>query len=207
MDSNWADSPGVALVGADAPAHVVACARAADRAGLGSLWLIEDYFNPGAFALAGAAAAVTERITIGLGVVNPYTRHPALLAMETAALAGIAPARIVLGLGSSNRPWIEAQMHIPFDTPLDDLGESVAILRRLLDGERLDFRGKRFQLERVQLDSVPTHRVPIVLGVKAPRALALAGRAADGVLCSVLSSPAHLQRVRRTAGAGRRAVP
>ncbi|MGH7402764.1 MAG: LLM class flavin-dependent oxidoreductase, partial [Candidatus Rokuibacteriota bacterium] len=81
-------SLGAALIGEDAPAHVVERARAAERAGLDRLWLIEDYFQTSAFALAGAAAAVTTRIGLGLGVVNPYTRHPALLAMETATLAG-----------------------------------------------------------------------------------------------------------------------
>ena len=132
MDWSWTHSLGVALTRPEAPAHVAGWARAAERAGLGSLWLIEDYFHPGAFALAGAAAAVTERATIGLGVVNPYTRHPALLAMETAALAGAAPGRVVLGLGTSNRRWIEAQMGIPFKTPLADLREGVSIVRRLL---------------------------------------------------------------------------
>jgi 5,10-methylenetetrahydromethanopterin reductase len=204
MDSSWADSPGVALRGADTPLHAADWARAAERAGLGSLWIIEDYFDPGAFALAGAAAAVTERITIGLGVVNPYTRHPALLAMEVAALAGMAPGRVVLGLGSSNRPWIEEQMGIAFKTPLADLGECVSIVRRLLNGERLDFQGERFLLRRVQLESSPKHELPILLGVKGPRALRLAGEVADGVLGSVLSSPAHVRRARETARAGRR---
>jgi alkanesulfonate monooxygenase SsuD/methylene tetrahydromethanopterin reductase-like flavin-dependent oxidoreductase (luciferase family) len=143
MDWSWTDSPGVALTRPEAPAHVARWARAAERAGLGSLWLIEDYFQPGAFALAGAAAAVTDRAIIGLGVVNPYTRHPALLAMETAALAGVAPGRVVLGLGSSNRRWIEAQMGIPFKTPLADLREGVSIVRRLLAGERVTVHGGR----------------------------------------------------------------
>jgi len=150
MDWRWTDSLGVALLGHGLPGRTTDWARVAERAGLGSLWVIEDYFHPGAYALAAAAAAVTERLVIGLGVVNPYTRHPALLAMETAALAGIAPGRIVLGLGSSNRKWIEAQP------------------------------------------------VPILLGVKGPRALALAAEMADGVHCSILASPAHVRRVRAT---------
>ncbi len=204
MDSSWADSLGVALMGAEAPARAADWARAAERAGLGSLWIIEDYFHPGAFALAGVAAAVTERVTIGLGVVNPYTRHPALLAMETAALAGAAPGRIVLGLGSSNRRWIEEQMGIAFKTPLADLRECVSILRRLLAGERLDFYGERFHLDSVQLEFAPKAEVPIVLGVKGPRALAMAGEIADGVLCSVLASPAHVRRVRAAAAMARR---
>jgi 5,10-methylenetetrahydromethanopterin reductase len=113
MASPWTGSLGVALLGHGLPGSLVDWARDAERAGLGSVWIIEDYYHPGAFALAGAAAAATARIGIGLGVVNPYTRHPALLAMETAALAGVAPGRLVLGLGSSNRRWIEQQMAIP----------------------------------------------------------------------------------------------
>ena len=203
MASSWADSLGVALAGAAAPARAAGWARAAERAGLASFWIVEDYFHPGAFALAGVAAAVTEWITIGLGVVNPYTRHPAVLAMETAALAGAAPGRIVLGLGSSNRRWIEEQMGIAFETPLADLRECVAILRRLLAGERLDFHGARVHLDGVQLEIAPKANLPIVLGVKGPRALGLAAEIGDGVLCSVLASPAHVRRVRAAATAGR----
>jgi 5,10-methylenetetrahydromethanopterin reductase len=200
MDSIWMDSLGVTLMGAEAPARATDWARAAERAGLGSLWIVEDYFYPGAYTLAGAVAAVTDRILIGLGVVNPYTRHPAVLAMETAALTGVAPGRVVLGLGSSNRRWIEEQMGIPFKTPLADLREGVSIIRRLLAGERLDLHGGRFHLEGVKLEFAPKAHVPILLGAKGPRALALAGEIADGALCSVLASPAHVRRVRAAAG-------
>jgi len=203
MDRRWAASPGIALMGADVPSHVTTWARAAERAGLGSVWIIEDYFHPGAYALAAAVAAVTERLAIGLGVVNPFTRHPVLLAMETAALAGIAPGRVVLGLGSSNRRWIEAQMGIPFKAPLGGLRESVEIVRRLLAGERVTFRGEVFTVDDVELEWRPPEAVPVLLGVKGPRALRLAGEIADGVHCSVLASPQHVRRVRQTAGAGR----
>ena len=203
MDWRWTDSLGVALLGHGLPAGTTDWARAAERAGLGSLWVIEDYFHPGAYALASAAAAVTERITLGLGVVNPYTRHPALVAMETAALAGIAPGRVVLGLGSSNRKWIEAQMAIPFKTPLRGLREGVEIVRRLLHGERVTHAGEVFSVQDVALETPPPAPVPILLGVKGPRALALAAEVADGVLCSVLSSPAHVRRVRATTSARR----
>ena len=112
MTSGWTDSLGLALMAHEGPERVVQWAQAAERAGFGSVWIIEDYYHPGAFTLAGAVAASTERIGVGLGVVNPYTRHPALLAMEVAALIGIAPGRIVLGLGTSNRHWIESKMLI-----------------------------------------------------------------------------------------------
>ena len=203
MDASWTASPGLALFGAWAPGKATTLARAAEDAGLGSVWVIEDYFHPGAFALAGGCAAVTSRVVIGLGIVNPFTRHPALLAMETAALAGLAPGRVILGLGSSNRRWIEEQMAIPFKAPLVALRESVAIVRRLLAGESVTFRGERFQTDEVKLDGPPPAPVPIVLGVKGPKALGLAGEVADGVLCSVLCTPGHVRRVRETTrGAG-----
>lgn len=207
MDWRWTDSPGVALMGSEAPRRVTDWARVAERAGLGSLWFVEDYFYPGAFALAAAAAAVTERPAIGLGVVNPYTRHPALITMETAALSGLAPGRVILGLGSSNRPWIEEQMGLPFRTPLQTLRECVEIIRRLWRGERLTYEGRCFTLREVALEFKPgQEQLPIFLGVKAPKALALAGEISDGVICSVLASPAHVKRVRSTSEAARQSA-
>lgn len=201
MDSRWSADLGIALMHQDVPAHAVGWARAAQAAGLGSAWIIEDYFHPGAFALAGAVAAATDRLTVGLGVVNPYTRHPALLAMETAALAGVAPGRVVLGLGSSNRHWIEGQMGVPFRTPLAAVRECVEIVRRLLRGERVTLHGGCFSVDGVRLETVPTQEVPVVLGVKGPKALAMAAEIGDGVLGAVLSSPAHVRRLRAAVGA------
>jgi len=198
----------MALTGREAPSRAAEWARAAERAGLGSVWIIEDYYQPGAFALAGAAAAATERAAIGLGVVNPFTRHPALVAMETAALAGIAPGRVVLGLGTSNRHWIEGGMRIPFKTPLRALRECVEIVRRLLAGERLTYRGECFELEGVRLDVAPPgDAVPILLGVKGPKALGLAGEIAEGVHGAILTSPGHVRRIRATAAATRGSRP
>jgi 5,10-methylenetetrahydromethanopterin reductase len=155
--------------------------------------------------VAGAAAAVTTRIGIGLGVVNPYTRHPALLAMETATLAGIAPGRVVLGLGTGVRHWVEDQMVIPAPRPLAALGECVDVVRRLWAGERVSHAGGGFSLRDAALEFKPAQpALPIVLGVKGPRALALAGAIADGVLCSIMSSPAHVRRVQAAVATARR---
>src|SRR3984893_12667032 len=176
-------SLGAVLLGEGTPGHV------AQRSGLDSLWVIEDYFQSGAFAVAGAAAAVTPRLGIGLGVVNPYTRHPALLARETATLAGIAPGRVVLGLGAAVRRWIEEQMAIPASRPLAALAECVDVVRRLWAGERVSHEGTAFSLREIALEFKPAQAtLPIVLGVKGPRALALAGPVAAGGGGSLMSS-------------------
>jgi 5,10-methylenetetrahydromethanopterin reductase len=206
MDASWITTPGFAVFGTRQATQAPTLARAAEAHGFGSAWVVEDYFEPGAFTLAGACAAATSRITIGLGVLNPFTRHPALLAMETAALAGLAPGRVVLGLGASNRRWIEEQMAIPFKAPLRAVRESVEIVRRLLAGDSVTFRGECFQTEAVRLAASPPVPVPIVLGVKGPKALRMAGEIAAGVLCSVLCTPAHVRRVRASVRAGRFAV-
>src|SRR3989454_894148 len=209
MDWRWTDSLGVALRGRGLPGRATDLPRAVERAGLGSLWVIEDYFDPGAYAIAAAAAAVTERVVIGLGVVNPYTRHPALVAMETAALAGIAPGRVVLGMGSSNRKWIEEQMAIPFKTPLRGLREGVEIVRRLLDGQRVTYAGEVFAVHDVALDAPPPAPVPILLGVKGPRALALAAEVTDDLVdtFAVAGTPAECRAaLARWAEAGLDAV-
>jgi 5,10-methylenetetrahydromethanopterin reductase len=138
-------------------------------------------------------------------VVNPFTRHPALIAMETATLAGIAPGRVVLGLGTGVHRWIVDQMRIPAPRPLAALGECVDVIRRLWAGERVTHEGQGFSLADVALEYKPAQpELPIVLGVKGPRALGLAGAVADGVVCSVMSSPAHVRRVRETIAPARR---
>src|SRR5690242_15189784 len=78
---------GYAPSGRRTGAEAVAIGRAVEETGFAELWLSEDYCERGAFAVAGAVAATTSRLHIGIGVVNPWTRHPALLAMETAGLA------------------------------------------------------------------------------------------------------------------------
>ena len=155
-------SLGATLLGEGAAGHVVERARAAERAGFDDLWFIEDYFQTGAFTMAGAAAAVTTRIGLGLGVVNPYTRHPALLAMETATLAAVAPGRVVLGLGAGVRRWIEGQMAIPAGRPLGALRDCIDVIRRLWAGERVEHEGTAFSLRDVALELDPG---PAAMGV------------------------------------------
>jgi 5,10-methylenetetrahydromethanopterin reductase len=204
MASRSGRSLAVAFRGEDAPGHIAERARAAERAGFESCWFIEDYFQTSAFAMAGAAAAVTTRIGVGTAVVNPYTRHPALIAMETATLAAIAPGRVALGLGTGVRRWVQDQMGISASYGLATLRECVDVVRRLWAGERVTHRGRTFSLSDVALEYKPAQpELPIVLGVKGPKALALAGAIADGVVCSIMSSPAHVRRARETVSAAR----
>jgi 5,10-methylenetetrahydromethanopterin reductase len=165
--------------------------RLVERKGLRDVWVTEDYCERGSYSLAGAMLAANSRLTVGLGVVNPWTRHPMLTAMETGCLHEIGPGRVVLGLGASNARWMDDQLGIPFEKPLARLRESVQIIRAALTGEQVRHEGLAGSID-AQLSFTPGP-VPIILGVKGPKALKLSGEIADGVLLSVLSSPRYVR--------------
>ncbi|MFE9958975.1 LLM class flavin-dependent oxidoreductase [Micromonospora sp. NPDC005299] len=183
-------------------ASAVRAAIAAEAAGFDDVWLTEDYLERGAFALAGAVAAATSRVRVGIGVVNPWTRHPALTAMEFATLDEISGGRAVLGLGASNEHWMSDQLGIPFQRPLARTLEAVAVLRQLLTGAQVSFAGEFFHVD-TRLSFTPVRPdPPIVLGVKGPQAIARGGKLADGLLLSILAGPKYVRWVREQVGPG-----
>src|SRR5258706_12248048 len=80
----------VRLSGAVDPRRCVDIANIAEANGFHSLWFAENAFNRGVLPAASACAAATRRIGIGIGVFNPYNRHPMLMAMEIGALDELA---------------------------------------------------------------------------------------------------------------------
>jgi len=188
---------GLGLVRTSAPAKMGEWASLAEELGFDSVWVAEDYFQGGAFSVATACALATTRVQVGIGVVNPFTRHPALLAMETASLDILSQGRITLGLGTGSLGWIR-QMGINLASPLSGLREGAQLVRRLLQGEEVTFSGRCFSLNGVRLEGPPySQRVPIYLGVKGPKALMLSGELlgdiADGVHLSLLTSVPYVR--------------
>src|SRR5438874_12092803 len=102
--------------------------RRAEAAGYDDLWSAESTGYDGFTPLA-LGAAWTERMRLGTGVVNPYTRGPALLAQHAAALAEASRGRFVLGLGSSSNVIVERWNGVPFEKPLTRVRQAVETLR------------------------------------------------------------------------------
>ncbi len=176
------------------PREVVALARRAEQLGFGTFWVPEDPFYRGAFTLGSAVACGTSTIKIGLGVVNPYMRHPSLTAMEFAALDEVSDGRAILGIGAGLKDWIEGRLKIPYTRPTTAMRESIEIVRRLFRGEELTYAGKVFQTERIKLSFKPRRtEIPIHLGVIGPKNCEMTGEVADGLLLSVMSSPAYVK--------------
>lgn len=185
---------GVAPSGRRSAADAVELARIAEGEGLSEIWVSEDYLERGAFAVAGAMAAATSTARVGLGVINPWTRHVALTAMEAHALDEIAGGRSIIGLGASNKGWMEGRLGVPFERPIAFLSEYSRALRTLLTGERLTTKLGGYDID-ASLDAAPARNIPLVWGVKGPRALQRASTEADGVMLSVLSSPGYVKWV------------
>lgn len=176
-------------------------ARRLDAGGADELWLIEDCFFTTAPPLAAAALAVTERLTVGLGILPAVARTAAITAMEIATLASIAPGRVIGGIGHGIQSWM-AQMGVRPESPLTTLDEVLTAVRRLLRGEEVTVDGRAVHLDRVRLEHVPDPVPPVLAGVRGPKSVALSGRVADGVVLAGLCPPEYASWARRTAAAG-----
>ena len=170
----------------------LATAKLAEELGYGTYWLPEDYFYRGPFVVAAAIASQTKTLKTGVGVVNPYTRHPALTAMEFAALDELSEGRGVLGVGAGLRYWVENQLHIPYTKPGTAMREAIDLIKRILRGDEVSYEGEFLNTSDVHLHFTPPRReVPISLGATGPKYLQLAGEIADGVIMGYTSGYAY----------------
>src|SRR5579864_7946694 len=127
---------GLALSNEVPIAETVALGRRAEALGLAEVWLPESGHGRGLFTVAASLAANTSRIKIGIGIVNPFWRHPSPIAMEAAALDEASEGRVLLGLGAALwtlRALGEADART--DRPLSAMIEAIRIVRGLLRGE------------------------------------------------------------------------
>jgi probable F420-dependent oxidoreductase len=151
--------------------------RRIEEAGYDSVWSAEATEYDG-FTPLVVAAEHSERLRLVTGIVNVFTRGPALLAQTAAALADVSNGRFVLGLGASSNVIVEQWNGIPFRRPLAKVSETIDYLRTVLAGERGPGGFK--------LPSPPAEPVPIVLAALRERMLRLAAEEADGVFANFL---------------------
>ncbi|MDT0269752.1 LLM class flavin-dependent oxidoreductase [Streptomyces sp. DSM 44915] len=170
---------------------LVAFARRAEQLGFDSLWIVEDCFLNGGVAQGATALAVTERITVGLGLLPAGARNPAFAAMELATLAELHPGRLVVTVGHGMPDWMRQVGAWPA-SPLTLLAEYLDAVRALLAGERVTVAGRYVQLDGVELARKPARPPAVFAGVRGPRSLAVAGRHADGTLLAEPVSAEYL---------------
>lgn len=173
------------------PSELVGFAVAAEQAGLDQLWVVEDAFFAGGIATAATALAVTRSMTIGVGIVPAAARNVAYLAMEVATLAELHPDRVWFGVGHGMLSWLDQVGSRPA-SPLTLLEETLEALRVLLRGDEVTREGRYVQLDRVRLEFPPRVVPPVLAGVRGPRSIAIAGRAADGTILAEPTGTAYV---------------
>src|SRR4030081_301404 len=171
--------------------------QASDRLGYDTVWIAEAY-GWDAFTVLADLPCVTERIKPGTGIVNVFSRSPALIAQSAASMDNISAGRFVLGLGTSGHQVIEGWHGVKFERGVRRMRETIEIVRMVLRRDRLNYEGEIFKLGMgLKLITHPVREsIPIYLATLTPSGVALAGELADGWL-PVFFSPAHYDQVIR----------
>lgn len=162
---------------------VIEKVKIADQLGFHSVWLGESWGYE-LFTSMGDLARATKQINIGAGIANIYSRTPGLVAMSAATLDERSGGRIILGLGPSGANVIEHFHGVKFEKPVKRTREYVEIIRMLLRGEKLVYKGEFFDLERgFKLRFTPFRAdLPIYIAAMGPKNVEQSGEIADGVL-------------------------
>jgi probable F420-dependent oxidoreductase len=161
----------------------------AEAAGLDSVWMFDHFFTRRddgtiqnmyeSWTILSAVASVTDRILLGSLVMCAGFRNPGLLAKMAATLDIVSGGRLILGIGAG---WYDPEYEAfgyPTNRRCSRYEETLAIVRRLLDGEIVTFLGEFHQLRDAVLTPVPSRRIPILVAGDGPRVLRLAGRYGD----------------------------
>ena len=161
---------------------LIALAKQADDLGYHSFWTGESWGRD-AFTVLTMVACNTDNLRVGTGIVTTFSRTPALIAQTIASLDILSKGRAILGLGSSGKVVVEGWHGVPFDSPISRTREYIEIIRKALTGNRVDHRGKFYQMERFRMISPPVQKkVPIYMASLGPKNLELTGENADGCL-------------------------
>jgi 5,10-methylenetetrahydromethanopterin reductase len=167
-------------------------ARRAEDLGLDSIWVHDSYFERDPITYLTAMGQETRRIGLGAGALNPYTRHPVVVAMTMSALDDLAPRRVTLALGSG-LPLRLSQMAIPYDDTVARVSEAIDQIRRLWSGQPLKLNDK---VPPLQPMFQPPHRIPIYIAAYRTPFLDLCGEKADGYLARPAESLPAFQKMR-----------
>jgi 5,10-methylenetetrahydromethanopterin reductase len=199
-------------------AEILGHARALDRHGFDTIWLAEAYpwwrkhamEARSATAISPLIARDTERLTVGWGIISPFTRHPIQVAMDARVTQEAAgPDRFRLGFGAS-RIFMK-EIGADDVKPLNPARDSVRIVRGVLAGEPFDYDGPAFSAHVPGLAAdadAPRGQVPIYIAGTGPRMQEYAGEEADGLLTASITTPefvrySYANMARGAAKAGR----
>ena len=168
--------------------------RYAEAKGFDAVWQADSRLVRDAVVPMAAFGATTDRIRIGSGVIDCWTRNPARLASTFSTLDDLAPGRMICGLGAWWDP-LASKVGIDRSRPLKVMREVVEAVRGLLNNETVTIDGYHVHLDGVELDYVHQERrpkdVPIYIGATGMQMMELTGEIADGAVLNYLVSPSY----------------
>ncbi len=169
-------------------------ARYAEQRGFEAVWQAESRLVRDAIVPMAAYAAVTERIKVGSGVINNWTRNIGLLAATFLTLDDLAPNRVICGIGAWWDP-LAKNVGIERRKPLTAMRETVTVMKKLLNMERVTFHGEFHHVDGIELDVVYGRReprnVPIMIGATGDQMMELTGEIADGAVLNYCVAPEY----------------
>jgi len=169
-------------------------AQYAESRGFEAVWQAESRLVRDAIVPMAAFAAVTEKIKIGSGVINNWTRNIGLLAATYLTLDDLAPNRVICGIGAWWDP-LARNVGIERRKPLTAMRETVTVMKKLLKLERVTFHGQFIHVDGIELDVVHGRRearnVPIYIGATGAKMMEMTGEIADGVVLNYCVPPEY----------------
>jgi 5,10-methylenetetrahydromethanopterin reductase len=180
----------------DAPvARLVERAQLAEENAYDVVWVADERFYREVYSCLGQLAAHTARVLLGPCVTDPFARHPALTAMAIATLDEISGGRAMLGVGAGISGF--AELGIERKKPARAIRESIGLIRALLRGETVDFRGEVVAFDHGRLSFEPVRPdIPIYVASNSPLGQRVAAEMADGVIMEACGSTAEVRAFR-----------
>lgn len=168
--------------------------RYAEEKGFEAVWQAESRLVRDAIVPMAAYAAVTQKIKVASGVINNWTRNIGLLASTFLTLDDLAPDRIICGIGAWWDP-LAKNVGIDRKKPLTAMRETVYVLRKLLNMEKVNFAGEFIQVNGIELDVVHGRKepryVPIMIGATGDQMMQLTGEISDGAVLNYCVPPEY----------------
>jgi 5,10-methylenetetrahydromethanopterin reductase len=169
-------------------------ARYAEQRSFEAVWQAESRLVRDAIVPMAAYAAVTEHIKVGSGVINNWTRNIGLLAATLLTLDDLAPNRVICGIGAWWDP-LAKNVGIQRRKPLIAMRETIEVLRRLLNMERVTFHGEFHHVDGIELDVVHGRReprnIPLMIGATGDLMMEMTGEIADGCVLNYCVPPEY----------------
>ncbi len=159
--------------------EVIGLAKAAEDAGLDSVWMA-NIFSYDAISTLALIGRETSRIELGTAVTPTYPRHPTAIAQQALTTAAASNGRFTLGIGLSHKLVIEDMLGMSYDKPAKHMREYLEILMPLVRGEAANFQGEQYKVQGVALDIPGSTPMPVVVAALGPVMLKIAGELADG---------------------------